>query len=220
MSKQTAETLMAGERIVEALELADNERKTFADYEEAMSKLDKNDAMRLQAPPRNPILAAYNVEPEAYVLRVVERVPSTALHDALLVLPFQKVVSLMIYLDIWTRKVSIFRQCTFVERFISCQQWNIVLVSRMIFFLLRTHHHQIVANRIMRTSLVTLRKHLRSTLQCQKEVIGYNLAALQHLRRKDESDRTAQFHEEIMSEDTIQAHVTEGKKRKRVNLKS
>lgn len=106
---------MAGERIVEALELADNECKVFADYEEAMAKLDKNDAMRLQAPPRNPILAAYNLEPEAYVLRVVEKVPSSALHDALLVLPFQKVVSLMKYLDIWTRNVSIFVKCTFLE---------------------------------------------------------------------------------------------------------
>lgn len=106
VSKQTTETLMAGERIMEALELADNERKAFAEYEEAMAKLDENDAMRLQAPPRNPILAAYNLEPEAYVLRVVDKVPSTALHDALLVLPFQKVVSLMVYLDIWTQKVS------------------------------------------------------------------------------------------------------------------
>ena len=211
---------MAGERIVEALELADNECKVFADYEEAMAKLDKNDAMRLQAPPPNPILAAYNLEPEAYVLRVVEKVPSSALHDALLVLPFQKVVSLMKYLDIWTRNVSIFVKCTFLESFISCQQWNIVLVSRTIFFLLRTHHHQIVANQIMRTSLVTLRKHLRRALRSQKETIGYNLAALQYLRRKDESNRTAQFHEEAIDEEAIHARISEGKKRKRVNLKS
>jgi U3 small nucleolar RNA-associated protein 12 len=72
----------------------------------------------------------------------------------------------------------------------------------------------------MRTSLVTLRKHLRSALQSQKEVMGYNLAALQYLRRKDESNRTAQFHEEAIDEEAVRARITEGKKRKRVNLKS
>ena len=108
VSKQTTETLMAGERIIEALDLADNERKVFAEYEEAMAKLDEDDAMRMQAPPCHPILAAYGLEPEAYVLKVVEKVPSTALHDALLVLPFQKVVSLMGYLNVWAQKVRSF----------------------------------------------------------------------------------------------------------------
>ncbi|KAJ6629087.1 WD-repeat-containing protein [Mycena sp. CBHHK59/15] len=203
VSKQTTDTLMAGERIMEAIDLADSERALFRDYEEAMSRL-AGDAMRLQPPPRNPILAAYDVEPEAWVLRVVERVQSTALQDALLVLPFGKVVSLMGYLNIWAQR-----------------DWNITLVSRIIFFLLKTHHHQIVANRIMRTTLIPLRKHLRSALQRQKEVIGYNLAALQYIRRRNDSDRIAQFYEEEgMNEEKVRAKIAEGKKRKRVTLKT
>lgn len=106
VAKQTTETLMAGERVMEALDLADTERESFRDYEEAISRMSENDAMRLQPPPRNPILAAYDLEPEAYVLRVVEKIQSTALQDALLVLPFGKVVSLMVYLNIWAQKVS------------------------------------------------------------------------------------------------------------------
>lgn len=106
VTKQTTETLMAGERIMEALDLADTERETFREYEEALSRMSENDAMRLQPPPTNPVLAAYDLEPEAYVLRVVEKVQSTALQDALLVLPFGKVVSLMVYLNIWAEKVS------------------------------------------------------------------------------------------------------------------
>ncbi|KAF5322187.1 hypothetical protein D9619_000449 [Psilocybe cf. subviscida] len=204
VTKQTTETLMAGERIMEALELADTERETFREYEEAMSRLSEDDAMRMQAPPRNPVLAAYDLEPEAWVLRVVEKVPSVALQDALLVLPFGKVVSLMVYLNIWAQK-----------------GWNITLVSRIIFFLLKTHHHQIVANRIMRTTLIPLRKHLRTALQRQKEVIGYNLAALQFIRRKNDAERTAQFFEEEgMDEEKVKARIAEGKKRKRVNLKA
>jgi U3 small nucleolar RNA-associated protein 12 len=104
VTKQTTETLMAGERIMEAIDLADAERALFRDYEEAMSRL-AGDAMRLAPPPRNAVLAAYDLEPEAWVLRVVERVQSTALQDALLVLPFGKVISLMGYLNIWAQRV-------------------------------------------------------------------------------------------------------------------
>ncbi|KAK1236731.1 beta transducin [Marasmius sp. AFHP31] len=101
VSKQTTETLMAGERIIEALDLADAEREAFRQYEDSISRMSENDAMKLQPPPRNPVLAGYDLEPEAYVLRVVEKIPNTALQDALLVLPFGKVVSLMNYLNIW-----------------------------------------------------------------------------------------------------------------------
>jgi len=189
---------------MEALDLADTEREGMREYTEAMARLSDDDAMRMQPPARNPVLAAYDLEPEAWVLRVVEKIPNTSLQDALLVLPFGKVVSLMVYLNIWAQK-----------------GWNITLVSRIIFFLLKTHHHQIVANRIMRTTLIPLRKHLRSTLQQQKDVIGYNLAALQYIRRKNDAERTAQFYEaENMDEEKVKARIAEGKKRKRVNLKA
>ena len=73
----------------------------------------------------------------------------------------------------------------------------------------------------MRTTLIPLRKHLRSALQQQKEVIGYNLAALQFIRRKNNSERIAQFYEEgDMDEEKVKVRITEGKKRKRVNLKA
>ncbi|TFK55785.1 WD40 repeat-like protein [Heliocybe sulcata] len=203
VSKQTTETLMAGERIIEALDLADTERAVWREYEEAKATLSEDDAEKLPPPARNAVLAAYDLEPEAWVLRVVERIPGTALMDALLVLPFGKVVSLMTYLNIWAQK-----------------EWNIVLVSRILFFLMKTHHHQIVANRIMRTTLMSLRKHLRFALQRQKETIGYNLAALQFIKRQNDAERTAQFYEEEMDEEKVRARIAEGKKRKRVSIKA
>ena len=97
---------MAGERIMEALDLADAERTAFQEYEEKVTQAGSLEAAGMQPPPRNPILAAYDLEPEAYVLRVVEKISSAALHDALLVLPFGKVISLMRCLDLWAQKVS------------------------------------------------------------------------------------------------------------------
>ncbi|KAI9448225.1 WD-repeat-containing protein [Lactarius indigo] len=196
VKKQTTETLMAGERISEALELADTETEIHQAYERAKEGLSEAQLAVIQPPPQNPILAAHSLEPDAWVLRVVEGVQSAALHDALLVLPFGKVMSLMVYLEPLGQKIS-----------------------RILFFLLKTHHHQIVANRIMRTTLIPLRGHLRAALFHQKSAINYNLAALQFIRRQNDAQRTAQFYEETgLDEEKTLAKIAEGKKRKRVNV--
>jgi U3 small nucleolar RNA-associated protein 12 len=58
-------------------------------------------------PQRNPILIAMGDLPaDKYVLNVVEKVRANDLEEALLVLPFSKVTSLIKYLDQWAKKVS------------------------------------------------------------------------------------------------------------------
>ena len=99
---------MAGERISEALELADGELEAQHAYEKAKEGLSDEQLSAIQPPPKSPLLVAQNLEPEAWVLRVVEGVQSAALHDALLVLPFSKVISLMVYLNLWAQRVSTF----------------------------------------------------------------------------------------------------------------
>ena len=106
VSKQTTETLMAGERISEALELADKEIEAYLAYQKAKEGLSEDQLAAIQPPPRHPLLAAQSLEPEAWVLKTVEGVQSAALHDALLVLPFRKVMSLMVYLNLWAQRVS------------------------------------------------------------------------------------------------------------------
>lgn len=218
--KQTMGTLMAGERIMEALDLADKEREIFRNYEAAIARLSENEALRMQPPPKHQVLVAYDLEPERYVLRIVEKVPSTALHDALLVFPFGKVVSLVDYLDFWVQKVCFYKSFAEILSSTYLQGWNITLASRIIFFLLKTHHHQIVSNRAMRTTLIRLRKHLRMALQIQKDVIAYNIAALHFIRRKNDSERIAQFYEEDMGEERVKANTAVVKKRKRINLEA
>ncbi|KAI0082587.1 WD40 repeat-like protein [Panus rudis PR-1116 ss-1] len=201
VSKQTTETLMAGERIIEALDLAQGEIDVFREYEDVKAKGGLGE--QIAPPPRNPVLAAYDVEPEEYVLMVVERINSTALYDALLVLPFGKVLVFMRFLNHWAQK-----------------EWNLILTSRIIFFLLKTHHHQIVANRVMRTALIPLRKHLREALRKQKDIINYNLAAMKYIKRQSDAQLTAEFFEEEMDEEKVKEKIAEGKKRKRVSIKA
>ena len=106
VAKQSLDTLMAGERLTEALELADADRILFDEYEKAKSLCTPKQAASLPLPQRNAVLAAYDMDPTTYVLTVLEKIPAPALTDALLVLPFSKVPSLLRYLEAGFRKVS------------------------------------------------------------------------------------------------------------------
>jgi len=135
--------------------------------------------------------------------------PLSGLQDALLVLPFSKVSVLLEHLDYWAKR-----------------EWNITLVSRILFSILRMHHSQIVATGgTMRTTLLSLKTNLRESLRRQKETIGYNLAALKFLKRQQEASRTAEFFEDsgfggVLDEQQIKEKIAEGaKKRKRISLR-
>lgn len=155
--KQTVETLMAGERIAEALELGMADLNALRDWEEA--KLSNPNT----APPqRSPIFMALGgISAEEHVMAVLQRIKASALHDALLVLPFATVPLLF----------------TFLDRF-AARSMNIPLTCRILFFMLKTHHRQVVASRTMRAMLDDIRTNLRRALRRQKDEMGYNVAAL------------------------------------------
>lgn len=156
-SKQTTETLMAGERIEEALELGIADLNLVREYEEA--KLTNPHAV---LPQRNVVFAALgNITAEQYVMSVLQKIKASALHDALLVLPFASVPLLFTFLNIF-----------------ALRSMNIPLTCRILFFMLKTHHRQIVASRAMKTMLDGIRTNLRASLKKQKDEMGFNLAAL------------------------------------------
>ena len=172
-SKQTSETLMAGEKLAEALELA------FADLDaitawNAAKAVAAQQASPAPAPPqRHPIftIPPGPISAEAHVLAVMQRIPAAALQDALLVLPLDKVDTLFTFLRLWAEK-----------------GWSMQLTCRVLFFLLKTHHRQIVASRQARLMLDGIRKVLREELVLQKDRVGFNLAAVRVLgQRKAES---------------------------------
>ncbi|KAI8983108.1 WD40-repeat-containing domain protein [Pilobolus umbonatus] len=193
--KQTIETLKAGERLIEAMDLGDEERNGWAIYE-----ANKKSGLPAIAPQRSPILMAMgNIEPERYVLDVLKKIKANDLEEALMILPFSKVMSLLSYIESWAKK-----------------DWSIILVSRVLFSVVKTHHNQIVANRMMRPMLDSIRFHLRQQLQRQKDMMGYNRAALTYLQRDWKSRNTSDF----LDETTLNKPSTEDeKKRKFVQLK-
>ncbi|KAJ2263795.1 beta transducin [Coemansia sp. RSA 376] len=195
--KATMETLKAGERIMEALDIADEERRKWAAFEDQKRRMPQ---LNPAPPDTNPILQFERITPEAYVLRTVERVRAADLEDALLVLPFTHVLSLMAYIDHW-----------------ACREWNTALTCRVLFFMLKTHQNQIVATRTMRAQLSSIRTHLRAGVRVQRDYVGYNLAALQSLRADWEANATAEFFDEKDIQGILDAQL---KKRKFTGLKA
>jgi len=123
---------------------------------------------------------------------------------------------------------------------------NIPLTSRILFFLLKTHYTQIVATRLMRTTILQLREHLAQALTGQKvsyslnyckvedyilnrnlsrrqDTIGYNMAALRQINRHQKTSKINEFYETegLENADRLQAHLDEStKKRKRAIVKA
>ncbi|KAK1970651.1 WD domain-containing protein [Colletotrichum sublineola] len=156
-SKQTVETLMAGERIAEALEIGIADLNLLKEWEDA-----KKSNPHAPAPQRNPIfLALGNITAESYVMSVLSKIRASALHDSLLVLPFSTVPMLFTFLNLFAQR-----------------SMNIPLTCRILFFMLKTHHRQIVASRTMRGMLDGIRANLRAALKRQKDEMGFNIAAL------------------------------------------
>lgn len=117
VTKSTTETLMAGERILEALELSEADRTALRAYHDEVRRMPNEEmAKRVPYPTRNAVFSMYdNCSAEEYVLKVVRAIPPAQLQDALLVLPFGNVVQLIEHIDVWAHKVSLraraLRQC-------------------------------------------------------------------------------------------------------------
>lgn len=70
------------------------------------------------------------------------------------------------------------------------------LTCRVLFFILKTHHKQIIASRTMRQMLDNVRTHLRAALQHQKDEMGFNLAALRFIKMGVDERKTKNFVDE------------------------
>lgn len=195
-SKQTTGTLMDGEKILEALELGMEDLETMREWREI-----KAAQPNARAPDRNPLyLALGNISAEQHVLNVVQKIPAASLQDALLVLPFSKVGALFTFLGIWASR-----------------EWNIPLTCRILFFMLKTHHRQIISSKTMRPMLDGIRASLRRVLSRQKDEMGFNLAAIDFIGNQVKERSVSDYVDEDIWEEQ-QRQKSSGKKRGFVNI--
>uniref|UniRef100_A0AAA9T673 WD repeat-containing protein 3 n=1 Tax=Bos taurus TaxID=9913 RepID=A0AAA9T673_BOVIN len=185
--KKTIETVKAAERIMEAIEL----------YREETAKLREHKAICKAAGkevplPINPILMAYgNISPSAYVLEIFKGIKSSELEESLLVLPFSYVPDIL----------RLFNE--FIQ-----QGSDIELLCRCLFFLLRIHFGQITSNQMLVPVIEKLKETTISKVSQVRDVIGFNMAGLDYLKRECEAKSEVMFFADATS------HLEE-KKRKR-----
>ena len=112
-----------------------------------------------------PLACNCHAGPESLVT-ILSALQAADLEQALLVLPFTEALRLLSYLCQWLKKGLQTELC-----------------CRVSTLLVRLHHPQLVATPSARPTLIQLQTLLRQRVQGLKDTMGFNLAALQHLKR-------------------------------------
>lgn len=151
--KQSVLSVAAGDRILAAIELADQELKTISNAR----KHNKPDTET----PKN--LLMLGMGPTAYVLWVLKSVKQAELEQSLLILPVEHVSRILYYLVLLLRKGQ-----------------GVEICSRVAVFLVKTHQHQIQANNWkLARPLQELKRLLRLRLGEYRSMVGFNISGLQ-----------------------------------------
>ncbi|GMI01419.1 hypothetical protein TrLO_g4910 [Triparma laevis f. longispina] len=181
--KKSVLSVAAGDRIFEAIDLADSETQ------EIVAVNSTNRARKARGEPEisvrsNPLMM--NMDPPKYILWVLKTIKVADLEQALLILPVIKVERLIHYM------VALLRQNAGVE-----------LCGKVAIFLIKTHKSQILSNHSMAGALKDLRNLLKLKLTKQRDALGYNLVAMKAVTRAAQERRNAKsdMREEVSAED-------------------
>ncbi|XP_047517729.1 WD repeat-containing protein 3 isoform X2 [Pieris napi] len=137
------------------------------------------------APVQPPVLmAAYNCSTaEDFLLATVRKIRSSDLEESLLLLPFNSACEIVKLLP------------TLLERGDSTE-----LLCRLAFFLVRVHHAPLVANRHLLKYLIQIQAKANMRLTELRDMVGYNLHAIQWLQRDVEANENEQLFREATNE--------------------
>ncbi|KAI8911598.1 WD40-repeat-containing domain protein [Gorgonomyces haynaldii] len=164
-TKQTAESMKAGDLLLESILVWEKERVDFDKYEEMLSQ-----NKEIARPPRDALVYKYggtDQTPEEFVLHVVKSIRPSHLNDALLALPFSQVCSLFMCLRTWATTGT-----------------HIHLISRILTYLLQTHSAEIINTKHLQEPLEKIQTKLTDHIKAYRDTIGFNNSALQYLRRE------------------------------------
>ncbi|KAF2222441.1 WD40-repeat-containing domain protein [Elsinoe ampelina] len=162
-SKQTITTLTYGERIMEALEICKTDRAAVQEWEQQ-----RETNPNIAPPQRNLLFTALGgISAEQHVLNTIAKVPTAALNDSLLLIPFSTLPVLFSFL------------VTFFQRRMQPE-----LSWRVFYFLLQAHNNQLVASKQLKTIMADVLAAYGQWIDDQKSVLGFNAAALAVMGRE------------------------------------
>lgn len=200
--KKTQETITAMDMLIDALDAAEDELKRIDQY-----NVDKQSGKVGQFQPN---ILMRGLSPTDHVLQAISNVHTNDLEQTLLSLPYSDALKLMSYLKGWVQNPD-----------------KVELVCRITTVLLQTHHNQLTTTPAARPVLTVLKDILHAKVKEYKDTIGFNLAAMDHLKEMMSMRSDAPFRDakaklmEIRLELSKKTEKTvEGKRKKKKQKKS
>ncbi|PSN31419.1 WD repeat-containing protein 3 [Blattella germanica] len=204
---QDNEALVTGEETVVPGQIGLNlpSKKTVGSEKAFQAKLVEHKAMvkaasnsqkeSLVPPLPPPLMAAYQVSTsEDFLVEILQRIRSSDLEEALLLLPFTSVCELLKQLPALIKRGH-----------------QTELVCRTMIFLFRVHHGPIVNNQALLPIVGQLQQLAFSKVNELRDMVGYNLHGLQYLRRELEAKEGVQ----LFRDATLEKRKKDRQKRKR-----
>lgn len=168
--KRSVLSVAAGDRIMEAIERADQEIKDAAVFNNSQKGKGSDARKRMS----NPLLMG--MEPSDYMLWVMRTIKSAELEQSLLMLPLVYIERLIYYL------IVNLRNCKGIE-----------VCSRAAVFLVKTHQNQIIGHSKMSVPLRELQRLIKYRLSEARDTVGYNLAAMRMIA-KVSAEHKSRYH--------------------------
>lgn len=201
VNQQTLETLKAGEKLLEALEIGCKDIEEEEEYQSAYKKWLKTKTGEQPAKPtKDSLLQALNKTGSEYILETLLKIKPSQLEDGLLVLPFSFVLKFFRVIEKWTRSTSILRQ-------------YLSVICRVLFFLIRSNLYELnsLKDENIKRQITNVKSQLRTELKQNTNELGFNIQGLKVLQTQWNLAHNMEFIDEYENREQV-----EKKSKKRV----
>lgn len=182
VQKQTMESLKAGEKLIEAVDIGHEDLIKHQEFEQMMAQFNKKQlSVKPVKPETNTVLLAYGVTGTQYVFNTINSIKSSQLEDALLVLPFSYTKKLLQFIEIWAKDIRNLN--------------DISLVCKILNFLIKNNLKELINQRdsYLKTQLVNIKSSLRQQLTGNSDRINFNLQGLKFIKTQWELNHQTEF---------------------------
>ncbi|CAD1810837.1 WD domain, G-beta repeat family protein [Candida parapsilosis] len=182
VGKQTMETLKAGEKLMEALDIGIEDLEATRAYELEL-KTNKH-AIR---PTPNAALLAFNMTGPEYVLDTLIKIKPSQLDDALVVLPFSYSLKLLQVMEIWTNKENISRNVT-----------RLSLICKVLFDIVSSNSKELIHQKDphIKNQLIAVKQQLRDNISKTSTKLGVNTQGLRFIKQQWKLTHSQEFIDE------------------------
>lgn len=192
--QQTMETLKAGEKLLEALELGYQDIEDEDEYQQKYKRwLKTKSGEQPVKPVRESMLQALGKSGSEYILETLVKVKPSQLEDALLVLPFSIVLKFFKVIEKWTNTTKVLKD-------------RISLICRVLFFMIRSNLHELnsLRNEKIKNQVINVKQKLRNELKDQTTELGFNTQGLKFLRNQWNLTHNTEFIDEYEQREHVQ----------------